>query len=920
MANLMSYASDGLTHASNTWKVAEAGTGAAQISYTTTDNITGTSYTWSSAFTVTNASVIEGVALRLARNNGNVVNITVGLSEDNGSTAAREVTIAASDLGDYVSAASTSYTWYFFKFGATLTGDGGSDYKIGVKLSGSASILVAKDATNGMCRLLRTGATAQATTGDNMFVMGDYTAAATYSAFTVTMDSTSSTDYGLVHVGARGTLAYAYAASTNYILKLSGDLYVQRDAVFTIGTAANPIPRNSTAVLNFDSSTNVEFGLLTYYGSTFTAQGLSRSSGKVVVNTLLSADIAQKTSTTISATAASPGVFTWTSNTLSNGDTILFTGISLITGISTNTVYYVVNNGTDGAGKFRLSLTKGGGDINTTGSNGSNMTAFATSDNTLDVATDTGWLSGDSVSIASTSRTYTQCENGTLSGDASSSLLTLTDALVYAHSGTSPTQAEVILLTRNVKIYGASSTLQAYINIAANSTVDVDWVEFYWLGSNTSAKKGIDWITSSGTISFAYSSFHNFTVSGSIALNCSSVTAASTSDVSYCVFYDNQQHHLIVANKMTVQNCIFMLSRNSSYASVQVASSVAPTSSDVFSNNIVVGSIGAGILFETTAPGFDRSVATFSGNTVHSCGADGFRDGGARGAVFTDLTVWRCNDYGVKMANSSYQYPSTSITYDGLVLFGNATANMLIDIGAIDVTIIDGFFNGDTTFSSQYGIYITSGTVCTLLSCDFGSSSGIKTTHSTADVYPAGSNSKNSTKMTMINCKFASSTEIGNLTSFTDNAFFSSQKHDQSTGTHKTWKRYGIVSYSTAADTYRTSSPGELLTPNSASGKLESSHKLVPVANTGTLTPTVYVYKSAAYNGNQPRLILKRNIALGITSDQIIATASGSTGSWLTLTGTAPTSGSATDDGVFEFVVDCDGTAGTAAVDDWSVV
>lgn len=69
--------------------------------------------------------------------------------------------------------------------------------------------------------------------------------------------------------------------------------------------------------------------------------------------------------------AATPCVVTATGNQYANGWQVFFApGGTLPTGLTAGTVYYVVHNGTDGTGKFRLSLTSGGADINTTGSAG----------------------------------------------------------------------------------------------------------------------------------------------------------------------------------------------------------------------------------------------------------------------------------------------------------------------------------------------------------------------------------------------------------------------------------------------------------------------------------------------------------------------------------------------------------------------
>jgi hypothetical protein len=54
---------------------------------------------------------------------------------------------------------------------------------------------------------------------------------------------------------------------------------------------------------------------------------------------------------------------------------------------------------------------------------------------------------------------------------------------------------------------------------------------------------------------------------------------------------------------------------------------------------------------------------------------------------------------------------------------------------------------------------------------------------------------------------------------------------------------------------------------------------------------------------------------LGQNSDVVLDTMTVAVGNWETLTAS---SSSATDDGAWEFVIDCDGTAGWVNVDDWS--
>lgn len=89
----------------------------------------------------------------------------------------------------------------------------------------------------------------------------------------------------------------------------------------------------------------------------------------IATTDVYSAYALERSTGTVSITAASPAVVTWTANGLQNGSTVVFgpTG-SIPTGISFGTTYYVVNVA---ANTFEIALTYGGASINTTGSGGS---------------------------------------------------------------------------------------------------------------------------------------------------------------------------------------------------------------------------------------------------------------------------------------------------------------------------------------------------------------------------------------------------------------------------------------------------------------------------------------------------------------------------------------------------------------------
>ena len=101
---------------------------------------------------------------------------------------------------------------------------------------------------------------------------------------------------------------------------------------------------------------------------------------------------------------------------------------------------------------------------------------------------------------------------------------------------------------------------------------------------------------------------------------------------------------------------------------------------------------------------------------------------------------------------------------------------------------------------------------------------------------------------------------------------------------------------------------------------MESGIRRYAVASGATVTPRVWVRKSvvgdgAAYNGNQPRLLVRENISGGIAVDTVLATAVAAAGTWEELSGATV---AVTDSTAVEIIVDCDGTAGWIDNDDWA--
>lgn len=529
----------------------------------------------------------------------------------------------------------------------------------------------------------------------------------------------------------------------------------------------------------------------------------------------------------------------------------------------------------------------------------------------ITLASTAGWSAGDVLAFAPTSRTPTDAEIKTILTVDSSTQVTLTSGLTNAHSGTSPTQAEVINLTRNIKIRGISSPLQGYIQIIGSAVANIDYAEFTRLGSGTSNKRGIDIQVSTGSCSMTHCSNHDSTVSNSIGFN---VTGAASNNVTlqYNVSYNiANAHYQVLATTGT--NWL-------------IDSNVAITNADSTSMYLI-GDIG-GTFTNCTATGSQATTGmqigetsgTITGTYTNLTSHSNFSTGIAMtsitlGGTLGIFTIWRNGGNGFQINNFI-----SNVYFSGMTLFGNAIGGIAFAAGSSSLTFDSITASGDTSFSTPVGVTVATGTMVAKIlftNSTFGVASGIFNAHTAGDFT---FNSRCYADIVLNNCNLASTVPVANQSNLVIGSNIGSEKNGQVAGNQKSWTLNGTISIDTVI--YNTASPSQRLTPSSASLKLQSGPFQIAVANGQTLTPTVYTRESVvgdgtAYNGNQPRLIVQKNVAMGIASDTVLATASVAVGSWGSISGTTA---AVTDDGVLSFIVDCDGTAGWVNVDDVTVV
>lgn len=792
-----------------------------------------TSYVESSGFTP-GAITIDGMAVKVATRPGATGTITVRLALAGADVAGTVCVINVSDIDSR----DGEQGWYFLKFAAPVTLVAATVYTLSAKTSNATQVNLYRNATAAnWSRMLRTTTTGAPAAGDSMHVLGEWTAAATCTTRTVTMDSTAATDYGDgvaanpagFTVGKNGVVTWGTTAATIYILQLSTSLKVYRGGIWNQGTTGTPCPRNSSMTLQFDCAADGDFGFLNY--GTRNCQGQSRTAAKLVVKAMMNADKA----------------------------------------------------------------------------------AAAT---TIAVDTDTGWLGTDEVAIASTTQTGSQAETRVLNADAGASSFVITAGLTNAHSGTSPTQAEVILLTRNVKIRSVSSSFMAWVYDGPAATVDCDWVEYRYLGSSTASKQGVFMDTTAaaaGATAHSYCSIRDFEVGGLWMGN----NDADNFIIEYCVGYNCAQDNAgigVFINSQTQTNTTWRVSdlclircgifNGFGFSTRNLAGAV--------SNLSISSSSTAGIKIAPINTIYGRTKATspWTGLELHS-GASGITFDNVDEFYASSVNIWRHTTSGVSLISTCTVTITTGNIFGnglGVDLNGGASGYKWLRLRSVSLS-------GDTTFAQASGIALvpSSTTPCLieLDNCTLGLVTGIKVAH-TQDIDVA-----TGLKVGWFifrNTNLASATEIASVANLRPPSYIKYERVDQATNVHKTtYPVRGTVQYD--GTTMHTTTPSQSLTPLSSQIKLESGPVRANIASAGTVSISVYVRKSAAYTGNAPRLMQRANAAIGVFVDTVIATFSAAADTWQQLSGTTA---AATENGVCEFYVDCDGTAGIAYVGDWT--
>jgi len=666
-----------------------------------------------------------------------------------------------------------------------------------------------------------------------MVITKEWTAAATGTARVVTMNSTAATDYGsaltstivaALAICLGGTLIYGVTAATNYTLRLSGHLIVYNGGVLNAGTTGAPMPRDSTAALEMDCAADGDFGVLLKNGSVSTFQGLSRTVGKNV---------------------------TWSKLT-------------------------------------------------------ANMAAAATS---ATIADDTGWLSGDEVAFSPTGQTYSEGDRVTLNAGAGSTSLAWTGGVTFGHLGTSPLQGEAMLLTRNVRFRSVSATAMTFIFVGGTATLDADWTSFRYIGVVATGKIGINFDAAAGGVaSFEYCSFYD------AESRCASALAdAGTFTINQCTVYAVADSNREVFSSVAISVGTTNITNN---CICPVAGCGALGFSAGFggtlTGNVISGS------FPTALAASGLMTTAWDSNEFHSNRGSTILNFTA-GSVMTRFTCWHTSNV---VAGGFRIQSASALTLDRCKAYGNSGSNYIIEsgtgFGSIKFLDCEGY--GTSSFATTNNVNLSSIVVAArieMFSCLWSVAAGVLVACTNDLNFGA---SIVACPIYADNCKFSGTNVTTGLTTLssigdkTESIFLRSQRHGQLDDAHRTYFPTGNTLANAAV--FVSAAPSVELQPSSASFKLKSGSFLLLVDDGATKTFDIEVRKSGTYNGNAPRLMLKRQDSIGVIVDTVCDTLSVAADIWETLTFTT---GAALENGAFEFYVDCDGTAGSVYLDDIAV-
>lgn len=502
-----------------------------------------------------------------------------------------------------------------------------------------------------------------------------------------------------------------------------------------------------------------------------------------------------------------------------------------------------------------------------------------------------------------------------LTSDASDTTLSHT-ATDYAHrglSGSTVWASTIMNLTRNVIITGNATRIVVYETAA----VTINCTEITGIGNSTDPKYGfnISLTPDGNNFLISYSTIWNSNYSGQICLYFNNSIAGCDVNCTYNNFYNVDTaiqfsdgiggNHLFNNNALCVNENGFNINE--------------PCNFNI--SNTMFGSANSAIHFRTT--GIVTSDVTLYSNNIKIVGAN-------NGIVFYSYSnIWQdlvINNFTAACNNATiYVSPQAKAK----ILINNAyieVASVFIKLyGSILAYIKDAVVNNESIYSGPASILIVTDNVPT---SPYGENSGvIYLDNVSINGYPAfggdycgpSDPSKRCTvqRIRFDNSLFLDGHSIARAKESWFGTYAGSHRHNQTNQNYASYSEYGTRLADTSI--FRTALPSERVihsTDTATNMNAVSADKRVAVQPNQTIYISAWVYIGASYDGDNPRLICRRNPAVGVTSDIVLATHSGTKTTWEQLSAALP---SVTRPTFLRCYVDCSGTSDSIYVDDWNV-
>jgi len=450
----------------------------------------------------------------------------------------------------------------------------------------------------------------------------------------------------------------------------------------------------------------------------------------------------------------------------------------------------------------------------------------------------TNWEVGDKVAIASTTRTYSQHEQEVIQTVDSGTQITCVAGVTYAHSGTSPTQAEVINLTRNVVVTSYNTTYRGYVYCPVGSTSNVDYVEFYMIGYNATYKHGIEIrTTASDATNFSYCSIWGLATSNYPFY----LYYSQNVFINNCVIYNtDNRFYVYYGSNNTISNNIIIGINDYGFRSMNV--------NQIITGNTFTSNNGYGVYFSDT-----NIILNFSDNTVHSNNSYGIYLSNVYSSTISGFTSWRNNNYGIYLSRCS-------CAFNNINLFGNTTTNIYLS-GASIPSGDNWKINGDTTYSTTYGLilyYICN--IGSITESELGTASGILTTHTSGDIrFINGAFSS----IVFINSKLSSSSPVSNIHNALTGSYVQCEDLGQVEYADKAWYVNGIVVRDSSI--YKYGSYATRFDYQANNAEWLDYDIYIPVKDGEQIVASAWLRKNASYtDANRPKITISGQ---GITED-----------------------------------------------------